>query len=108
MTLQYSTSVRILMVLSAAALVAAFSLALMLSPGTNLGAALSRADHQLVVNLQDTLRDASLGWVWSGLVLPLLARPSWLLPLSLAVLSGGGAFSLASRPPATRTHRRRG
>jgi hypothetical protein len=107
-TLQYSTSVRVLMVLSAVALVVAFGLALLLSPGTSLAAALSRANHQFLVNMQDTLRSASMDWLWTGLVLPLLARPSWLLPLTVAVLCGGGAFSLASRPPATRTHRRRG
>ncbi len=108
MTLKSSTSVRVLMVLSAAFLVAAFVMALLLSPGTSLGTALSRADHQLLVNLQDTLRGASLGWLWTGLVVPLLARPSWLLPLTVAVLCGGGAFSLASRPAATGPHRRRG
>ena len=108
MTLQYSTSVRVLMVLSAVALVGAFGLALLLSPGTSLGAALSRADHQLLVNLQNGLHTASMDWMWTGLVMPLLARPSWLFPLTVAVLCGGGAFSLASRPRATRTHRRRG
>lgn len=108
MTLQYSTSVRVLMVLSAAFLVTAFGMALLLSPGTSLGVALSRADHQLLVNLQDILRGASLGWLWTGLVVPLLARPNWLLPLTIAVLCGGGAFSLASRPAPTRPHRRRG
>ncbi len=108
MTLQYSTSVRVLMVLSAAALVVAFGMALLLSPDTSLGAALSRANHQFLVNLQDSLRNASMGWVWTWLAMPLLARPSWLFPLTVAVLCGGGAFSLASRPPVTRTHRRRG
>ena len=108
MTLQYSTSVRVLMVLAAVALVVAFGLALLLSPGTSLGAALSRANHQILVTMQDALRSASMGWLWTGLVMPLLARPSWLFPLMVAVLCGGGAFSLASRRPATRTHRRRG
>ena len=44
MTLRYSTSVRVLMVLAAVALVVAFGLALLLSPGTSLGAALSVGD----------------------------------------------------------------
>lgn len=108
MTLRSSISVRVLMVLSAAFLVAAFGMALLLSPGTSLGAALSRIDHQLLVNLQDTLRGASLGWLWTGLVVPLLARPNWLLPLTVAVLCGGSAFSLASRPATARPHRRQG
>ena len=108
MTLRYSTLVRVLMVMSAISLVVAFGLALLVSPSLSLGAAVSRADHQLLVTLQDSLRQASLDWVWTAFVLPLIARPSWLLPLSLAVLSGGAAFSVATRPPATRPHRRRG
>lgn len=108
MTLHYSTPVRVLMVLSAVALVVAFGMALLLSPGTSLGVALSRANYTLLVTLQDALRGASMGWLWTWLIMPLLARPSWLFPLTVAVMCGGGAFSLASRPPATRTHRRRG
>ena len=108
MTLRYSTLVRVLMVLSAISLIVAFGLALLFSASLSLGAALSRADHQLLVTIQDGLRGASLEWIWTGLILPLTARPSWLVPLSLAVLSGGAAFSIATRPPAARPHRRRG
>jgi len=104
----YSLSVRILLVLAAIAVVVAFGLALLVSPMGSLEQAIARANHLALVGLQDFFRAQTPGWVWTAIMLPILARPSWLLPLSVALLSGGAAFSLATRTPPGRSQRRRG
>lgn len=96
------------MVLAAVAVVVAFGLALLVSPMGSLEQAIAHTNHLALVGLQDFFLAQTPGWVWTAIMLPILARPSWLLPLTVALLSGGAAFSLATRAPPGRSQRRRG
>jgi hypothetical protein len=99
---------RVLWVLSAACMVASFTLALLLPPSLTLASLVARADHMALVRLQDFVRGHVSDWAWTSVLLPLLARPDWLLPLALGLVFAGLAVSVASRPGATRANRRRG
>jgi hypothetical protein len=96
---------RILAVLSALLLVAAFALAVLLPPELWLGQAISMVDHDWLVNLQDAVRGVS-EWSWQWLVLPLLMRPAWLLPAGTGLICAGAAVTLSSRRGPLRTRRR--
>ena len=108
MTLPFSLGVRVLLVLAAVGMVVAFGLALLLSPTISLGQAIATVNHTTLVGMQDFVQNQAPAWVWTMIMLPILARPSWLLPLAAALLCGGVAFSLATRAPPSRSHRRRG
>ena len=108
MTGPFSIPVRILLVLAAIAIVIAFSLALLLSPATSLEQAIARTSQATLVAIQSFFQTQTPRWVWTAIMLPILSRPSWLIPLATALLCAGAAFSLATRPAPSRTHRRRG
>jgi hypothetical protein len=99
--------VRALVVLAATCLVAAFALLLMLPLMLPLAQCIDRFDHGKLLALQALVRDHVSEWAWQAITLPLLARPSWLVPLSLGIVLGGAAVTI-SWPPATTSHRRRG
>ena len=98
---------RILTVLAAILLVAAFTLVTVLPPDLPLGAALTMLDHALVDRMQAVAREYLPGWVWVHMAVPLLLRPAWLLPASLGVVAAGAAATLHSSTGPTRTRRRR-
>lgn len=100
-------AVRALAVLAAVCLVVAFALLLMLPLMLPLAECIDRFDHGKLLALQSLVRDHVSEWAWQALTLPLLARPGWLLPLSLGIVFGGAAVTI-SWPPATKPHRRRG
>ena len=93
--------------MAAIAVVVAFGLALLLSPTISLAQAITAMDHLTLVGIQNFFETQAPAWVWTMIMLPILARPSWLLPLATALLCGGVAFSLATRQAPTRSHRRR-
>jgi hypothetical protein len=99
---------RILWVLAAISMVASFTLALLLPPSLTLSSLIARLDHGILVRLQDFVRSNISDWAWTGLVLPLLARPDWLLPLGLGVVFAGLAVSVGSGTGPARANRRRG
>jgi hypothetical protein len=98
---------RILAVLAAANLVAAFALATLFSPLTTLAQVLVRDDPHALYALHEAVVAHSSTWVWTNLLLPLLLRPSWLVPVCIGVLCAGGATTIASRASVPRSHRRR-
>jgi hypothetical protein len=98
---------RALAVLAAICLVVAFTLLLTLPLDLPLAQCIDRIDHAKLLALQSLVRDHLSEWAWQALTLPLLARPGWLLPLSLGILFGGAAISV-SWSPAANIHRRRG
>lgn len=98
--------VRVLAVLAAACLVVAFTLSLMLPLMQSLAQCIDRIDHDELQALQALVRDHVSEWAWQALTLPLLARPSWLAPLSLGIVLGGAAVTIAW-PPAAKSHRHR-
>ena len=100
-------AVRVLAVLAAVCLIAAFTLLLMLPPLLSLAQYISWVDHTKLLALQSLVRDHMSEWLWRAVALPLLARPSWLLPLCLGIVLGGAAVTIAW-PPAASSRRRRG
>jgi hypothetical protein len=88
---------RVLAVLSAICTVAAFALCILLQPLTPLGRLISMIDHNFLVSMQNGVRTNLPEWVWRGLFLPVLERPSWLPLLGLALIFGGAALTVASR-----------
>lgn len=101
-------SARLLWVLAAICLVASFTLALLLPPSLPLAELIARMDHGALVRLQEFVRAHFSDWAWTGLVLPLLTRPDWLVPLALGIVLAGMAVSLGSRSGQTRADRTRG
>lgn len=87
---------RVLMVLAAALMVIGFAVATFVPPDMPLGQFLLQQDHGSVARL----RAATLpmpGFVWTGIVVPMLLRPAWLPPLMLAIVALGGAITLRPR-----------
>lgn len=101
MTLQ-----RILAVISAIFLVGSVALATLGPPSVPLGQLLLMVDHDLTAALQTGMEHHLAAWMWEDLVMPLLARPAWLVPAALGLICAGAAFSVPARKPAGRPHRR--
>ena len=98
---------RILAVVAALLFVLAFALALMLPAELPLGQAVATVDQHWVAALQDAVRKGVPDWVWVNLVVPMLLRPAWLLPVAMGMVTGGAAVSLATRRSAGRSRHRR-
>jgi hypothetical protein len=96
----------VLAVLAAMCLIGAFALVVMLPPMLSLSESIARMDHMMLVGLQDLVRNHVSEWAWRALLVPLLARPSWLLPLSAGIVLGGAAVTIAWPPAASSRHRR--
>jgi hypothetical protein len=96
---------RVLAVLAAVCLVAAFALANLMPITLPLSALLSMIDQPMLLALQDGVRDHVSEWVWQAMFLPVLMRPCWLLPLVLGVVLGGASLTVASRRRASRSPR---
>jgi hypothetical protein len=101
------TLARILAVLSAVFMVAAFACATLLPPLLPLAQLISMADSNVLFATHEYVVSHLSGWAWSNLLLPVLLRPAWLVPVSLGVLLAGGATTLASRDSIPRSRRRR-
>lgn len=98
---------RILAVLSAASLVAAFALATLLPPPLTLAQLIAMFDARLLYDAHEFVVANGAGWLWGHLLMPLLLRPSWLLPTSFGLVFAGGAMTVGSRKGLPRSHRRR-
>ncbi len=98
---------RILWVLAALCGVASFTLALVLPPTLTLSSLIARVDHGALVRLQDFVQANLSDWAWTTVVLPLLSRPDWLLPLALGLVFVGLALSVGSGSDPARAKRRR-
>jgi hypothetical protein len=98
---------RILAVLAALFFVLAFTLAIMLPPELPLGQAVAAIHHGGLAGFGDAVRKGVGGWVWMNVVVPMLLRPVWLLPVVLGLLMTGAAVTVSSRPGSARSHRRR-
>jgi hypothetical protein len=57
--------------------------------------------------LGDAVRKGVGGWVWMNVMVPMLLRPVWLLPVVLGLLMTGAAVTVSSRRGSARSHRRR-
>ena len=81
--------------LSAAALVCAFAVAALMPPQTDLGTILLQMDPHSLVATHGFLASHGMPGLWRHVLLPFLRRPGWLVPFSLAVITGGIALSLS-------------
>jgi len=102
----FVTAMRIMAVIAAAFLVAAFAVATLLPPDLSLRELLAMVDRTWPPRLTMALADP-VPWVWNNLVQPVLVRPAWLLPTTIGVLCAGVAATLASTGGAQRSRRRR-
>lgn len=94
---------RLIAVLAAILLVGAVALVMLGPRGMTLGHALNMVDRTVVAGLQSGL--SRTGWLWDGVVNPLLLRPAWLLPAALGIVAAGVAVSVNwSRVP---SHKRK-
>lgn len=90
-----SRSVRILSILAATCLVLAFALAVTLPPSASLGQVLLR--WNMLAGTEAFMLRLLPDWAWHNLALPVLNRPSWLLPVDAALVLGGVAITIALR-----------
>lgn len=88
---------RILAVLAAICLVGAFALSMLVGTMTSLARLISMINHDFLVAVQDGVRADLSAWAWNAVCVPLLARPSWLPLLGLALIFGGAALTISSR-----------
>ncbi len=98
---------RCLAVLSAICLVGAFTLATVLTPFESLAELLADWDHAWLVWLKTASESHLPGWLWQGMMIPILLRPAWLLPTALGLIMLGFAVTIGSRKTVPRSHRRR-
>jgi hypothetical protein len=97
---------RTLAVISAALLVSAVAIATFGPHSISLGQALFLMDRGILDNVVNWSNHALGGWVWSGIVQPLLVRPAWLLPATIGIICSGLSLSLSTRKSTHRSHRR--
>lgn len=88
---------RVLAVLAAFCVVAAFTLAMMWPVMTTLDDWLAMTNQNVLIWLRIGVRATLSDWTWRTLFQPVLGRPCWLLPLTLGLIFGGAALSVASR-----------
>jgi hypothetical protein len=96
---------RVFTVLAAICLVGAFALASLAPPDMPLGQALYMADRSLLAGMEAFIRAHVAPWAWTGMAVPLLLRPVWLIPAAIGLICGGAAATLTSGS-ATRSRRR--
>ncbi len=101
------TLARVLSVLAAISLVAAFALATLLPPPMTLAQSVAMFDARLLYDAHEFAVAHGGGWAWGHIMMPLLLRPVWLVPISLGLLLAGGAMTANSRKGVPRSHRRR-
>ena len=97
---------RVLMVVAAAMLVVGFTIATFVPPDLPLGQFMLQQDHGSLVRMRAAFATLP-NFVWPVLVMPLLQRPVWLLPLMVGIVALGGAISARPRTPPQRRPRSR-
>lgn len=95
---------RILAVLAAAFLVAAFAVATIWPPDMSLAALIGMVDTTWLPAAQSFVTHALSPWFWDQIAVPVLQRPGWLVPTAIGLVLFGGAVSL-SGPRGSRTRR---
>jgi hypothetical protein len=101
------TALRVFAVLAAALLVTAVALGSMLPPDEPLSQVFAELDGTLLPALQSFELRHLGGWMWQDVTVPLLVRPSWLMPLALGILCVGAVTTLNWLKTPSRPRRRR-
>lgn len=86
---------KILAAVGAISLVASFALATLLRPFMSLGQLIMSIDQPFLTALNQAPRTGGSLWFWSHIAVPLLLRPSWMLPTMLGIVLIGLAAQLA-------------
>ncbi len=82
--------------LGAVCLVSAFALATLLRPFFSLAELIMMmTDPLMLQRIDDTQRGPVAQWAWTNVALPLLLRPTWMIPMMLGVVFVGIAATLA-------------
>ena len=84
---------RLFTVLAAVMGVASVALAALLPIDSALGDALIMARPGAI----NWLQEHTTPWLWNNIQIPLLVRPTWLIPVMLGLLFGGAATSVSLR-----------
>jgi hypothetical protein len=92
----YRMALRVLTILSATFLVAAFALALLAGPGADLQYMLAMINKAAWLAMQQHMEHGA-PWMWRHIALPVLQRPAWLPLASAGLVCGGIAYSFTSR-----------
>ena len=87
-------AIRTLTVLAAICLVGAFALGTVMPPFTSLAELIANADHSVLVWAKDFADQNLPRWLWLDIVVPVLLRPCWLLPLTGGVVFLGLSLTL--------------
>ena len=93
-------------ILAASLLVAAFSLFMLTPEDMSLLQGLSRLDPGLPVHLHSGTRHLLGNVVWGRVLVPVLARPVWLMPLCLGLIVAGLAYSFSGAAAVERSRKR--
>ena len=94
-------------ILAAIFLVVAFSLFMLTPEDLSLLQGLNRVNPGWLTHLHDGVRHGLGNAVWARAVVPVLARPVWLVPLCLGMICVGVASSSAGAADAGERSRRR-
>jgi len=97
---------RALAVFAAVMIVCAVALGTLEPRPTLLGELLARIDGDMPGRIQAAVARWFGPWIWNKLALPLMLRPAWLPPVSLALVAVGLALSLTNRKTPHRSRRR--
>ena len=101
-----SPSVRVLSVLAAVALVLAFTLAITMAPTATLSQLITRWSPAGVAGLETWTLRTLPDWIWWRVMVPVLTRPCWLLPVDFALVFAGIAATIALRRTQSAERRR--
>ena len=87
---------RTLIVLAAICLVGAFTLGTVLPPFTSLAELIANSDHDALVWVKQFADRNLPEWLWLDVILPVLQRPCWLMPLAGGLVFLGLSLTLRS------------
>jgi hypothetical protein len=90
-----SVAAKIMAGIGAVSLVASFALATLLRPFLSLGQLIMSIDQSMLQALDQAERTGASLWLWGNIAVPLLLRPSWMLPAMLGIVCVGAAAQLA-------------
>ena len=85
---------RVLTVFAAICLVGAFALGTVMPPFTSLAELIANADHSVLVWTKEFADRNLPQWLWLDIIVPVLLRPCWLLPLAAGLVFLGVSLTL--------------
>ncbi|WP_048862749.1 hypothetical protein [Acidisphaera rubrifaciens] len=94
-------------VIAAVCLVGGIAIAMLLPVDAPLAQLIYAIDGDALDWVESGLRHALPAWAWTWIIMPLLIRPDWLLPISAGIVAAGLSVSLTRRPKTETARRRR-